>query len=89
MRKIRQKNGSGLVTIPKEYLQMDGVLVDGEIPECHHLVVDYLDTGVYAIRLTQDGDIPSLREAEGIRQIVADRLLDGGAAELLEAKEAL
>lgn len=75
MQKLQDRNGSGVVTLPKSYLDRDGLLTeDGEIPETH-LAVERLGERAYVVRVC-DGDVPELAECELIRRIAAERVLD-------------
>ncbi|MFC7077874.1 hypothetical protein [Haloarcula halophila] len=75
MQKLLNRQGSGMVTLPKPKLERDGLVDDdGEIVESH-LAIERLGERVYAIRIC-DGDIPELSECEEIRRLAAERLLD-------------
>ncbi|MEA5408435.1 hypothetical protein VB773_13245 [Haloarculaceae archaeon H-GB2-1] len=55
MQKLRVKNGSGMATIPKTFLEQDGVVdPDGEFPNEQALTVDRLDERVYVVRMTDE-----------------------------------
>jgi hypothetical protein len=79
MQVLQQKNESGVVTIPKQWLEMDGIVSeDGEFPEQQSLMVDRLGERVYAVRLL-GGDVPALEDTEEIERLAATR-----AQEMLE-----
>lgn len=81
MQKLRDDGGSGLVTIPKRYLEKDDVLEeDNEIPGGVAVDVERLDRRTYAVRVAEDGDFPELREAKFIERIVGERLFSEGFA---------
>ena len=65
LRKLVDCDGTPRVTLDKGELGMDGVLVDGEIPNDQRMHVQRLDRGVYVVRAVTDGGIPEL--PEGIR----------------------
>lgn len=79
MQKLRVNGRSAVTTIPKHYLERDGVVEDGEFPEEQNLAIDRLGERTYVIRLVDGGDIPELTECEEIEQIVAKRLLQEGS----------
>jgi len=80
MQKLRGDGGSGMSTIPKKYLERDGVLdEDGELPEEQRLTVDRLGRRTYLVRLTDDGEIPELHECEAVRRAAAERVLSQDA----------
>lgn len=74
MQKLQNRDGSGVVTIPKDDLERDGLL-DGDEPSEHHLTVDRLGERAYLVRVC-DGDIPELWECPEIRRIAVERMLD-------------
>ncbi|GGN92288.1 hypothetical protein [Haloarcula pellucida] len=75
MQKLQSRGGSGMVTVPKEFLDRDGLLDDDGEPETAHLTVERLGERAYVVRVC-DGDIPELAECEEIRRIAAERVLD-------------
>ena len=75
MQKLQNRDGSGVVTIPKHDLERDGLVDDEGEPAEVHLTVDRLDERAYVVRVC-DGDIPELRECEAVRRIAAERLLE-------------
>ena len=80
MQKLRNMDGTGSVTIPKDDLDRDGLVDDdGELPDDQHVVVDRLDEGCYAIRFVDSGDVPELAECEAIERIAAQRMLQQDA----------
>ena len=62
-----------------DFLERDDVIDDGEFPDEQNLIVDRLDRRVYLVRLTDDGSIPDVEEAEAIQRITSQHLLQGGA----------
>ena len=78
MQKLRDDGGSGLVTIPKRYLDKDDVLEEGEIPEEIAVDVERLDRRTYAVRISEDGEFPELQDADFIERIVGQRLFSEG-----------
>lgn len=75
MQKLQNRNGSGVVTIPKDDLERDGLLTDnGQVAE-KHLTVDRLGERAYVVRV-RDGDVPELAECKVVRRLAAERLLD-------------
>lgn len=76
MQKLRNDSGSGLVTIPKGFLEQDDVLEDGEVPTELQLNVERLGRRAYVVRLTEDGQLPDLQNCEEIERLAAQRLLD-------------
>lgn len=78
MQKLRDDGSSGLVTIPKRYLDKDDVLEDGGIPEEIAVDVERLDRRTYAVRIAEDGDFPELREAQFVERILGERLVSEG-----------
>jgi len=75
MQKLQNRSGSGLVTLPKDFLERDGLLnSDGE-PDEAHLTVDRLDERTYVVRVC-DGDVPELSECEAIQRLAAERIID-------------
>jgi hypothetical protein len=79
MQKLRDDNGSGLVTIPKDFLERDDVFDDGEVPEQQNLTVDRLGERTYVVRLVDDGHYPELTECEEIERLAAQRILQEGS----------
>ena len=71
MQVLQQKNLSGVVTIPKEHLERDGVLEDGEFPDEQNLVVDRVGRQQYLVRIVEGGDVPELEEAEVVQRVAA------------------
>jgi len=75
MQKLQNRSGSGLVTLPKDYLERDGLIdSDGE-PDEAHLTVDRLGERAYVVRVC-DGDVPELSECEVVRRLAAERIVD-------------
>ncbi len=79
MQKLRNDGGSGLVTIPKNFLERDEVLEDDEIPDEQRVNVDRLGRRAYLVRITDDGTLPELHECEVVRRIAAERVLNQDA----------
>lgn len=80
MQKLRDDGGSGLVTLPKRYLEKDDVLEDGDIPDEIAVDVERLDRRTYAVRICEDGEFPDLKDAEFIERLVGQRLFSEGIA---------
>lgn len=77
MQKLQNHHGSGLVTIPKRHLERDGLVDDdGQVADETQLTVERLDSGVYAIRVCVDDDLPELEDTTVVRRVAAERLLD-------------
>lgn len=82
MQKLQNRSGSGLVTLPKDFLERDGLLdSDGE-PDEAHLTVDRLDERAYVVRVC-DGDVPELSECDVIQRLAAERIVDENVLELI------
>lgn len=79
MQKLQNHGGSGVVTVPKSYLERDDVLVDGELPDEQRLTVDRLGRRTYVVRLTDEGSLPDLLECEVVERLAAQRLLNQNA----------
>jgi len=79
MQKLRGDGSSALVTIPKRFLERDGVLEEGEAPEEQNVAVDRLDERAYVVLIDGEDGFPDLSECERVRQIVAEKLMDRDA----------
>jgi hypothetical protein len=75
MQQLQNHGGSGVVTVPKDFLERDGLVDDDGDPADAHLTVDRLGDRAYVVRVC-DGDVPELTECEAIRRIAAERVLD-------------
>lgn len=75
MQQLQNRGGSGLVTVPKDFLERDGLLDESGEPEDAHLTVERLGERAYVVRVC-DGDVPELSECEFIQRIAAERVLD-------------
>ncbi|WP_424001182.1 hypothetical protein ACOZ4I_15680 [Haloarcula salina] len=75
MQKLQNRSGSGLVTLPKDFLERDGLIDDGGEPSEAHLTVDRLGERAYVVRVC-DGDVPELSECEAVRRLAAERMVD-------------
>ncbi|MFC6975672.1 hypothetical protein ACFQL1_15015 [Halomicroarcula sp. GCM10025709] len=75
MQTLQKRGGSGLVTIPKDDLERDGLVDDDGEPADVHLSVERLGERVWVVRVC-DGSIPELRECEEVKRIAAERVLD-------------
>jgi len=73
---VQQKNRSGLVTVPKEHLERDGVLEGGEFPDEQNLVVARVGRQQYLVRMVEGGDVPDLEEAEVVQRVAAKLSLE-------------
>ncbi|WP_284010324.1 hypothetical protein [Haloarcula pelagica] len=70
--KLQNKNGSGLVTIPKDFLDRDGLLTEDGNPEDRVVSVERLDSGAYILRVCDErGDLPELAECDAIQRVAA------------------
>jgi len=78
MQKLRGDGSSALVTIPKRFLERDGVISDSEIPEDQNVVVDRLDERAYVVLLAEDSEFPDIEDTERVRRIAADMLINKG-----------
>ncbi len=76
MQKLRHDGGSGLVTIPKHYLNMDDVIEDGDLREDVAVAVERLGRRCYAVRIPDGGDLCDLSETDFIERLVGQRLLN-------------
>lgn len=76
MQKLRNDSGSGLVTIPKGFLEQDDVLDGDDVPTELQLRVERLGRRAYVVRLCDDGRLPELHECEEIERLAAQRMLD-------------
>ena len=80
MQKLRNDGGSGLVTIPKKYLERDGLFTEYEgLPDEHRLIVDRLWRRTYLVRLTDDGSFQELHDCEEIQRVAAQKVLEQDA----------
>lgn len=79
MQKLRNDGRSGLVTIPRNYLEKDDVLEEGEVPDEQQVDVDRLGRRCYLIRITDDGSLPEAHECEAVERLVGQRLLNEDA----------
>ena len=62
-RKLRDHDGTPLVALDKDELEMDGVIgEDGEIPANKQIHVQRLDEGTYIVRDVTDEGISELNE---------------------------
>ncbi|GCF13240.1 hypothetical protein Harman_11750 [Haloarcula mannanilytica] len=75
MQKLQNRSGSGLVTLPKDFLERDGLLNSDGDPDEAHLTVDRLGERAYVVRVC-DGDVPELSECEAIQRLAAERMVD-------------
>ncbi|WP_081603278.1 MULTISPECIES: hypothetical protein [unclassified Haloferax] len=62
-RKLRNHDGTPLIALDKNELEMGGVLEDGTAPEGKQMHVQRLDEGVYVVRNVTDGGIAELPES--------------------------
>jgi len=80
MQKLRTDGSSGLVTIPRRYLNKDDVLTsDGEVPDGQQVDVERLGERAYLVRVAEDGSIPDPQECEAIERLAAQRILNEDA----------
>jgi len=72
MQTLQRKSGSGVVTIRKEWLELDGLLEDdGGIPEQQCVDVERLGRRTYVVRFPEGGELPELAEAPLMQRIAA------------------
>ena len=77
MQKLQNHGGSGVVTIPRDDLEKDGLLEEGELPDEQHLDVNRLGHRAYVVRIPEeDGDLPELAQCEVVERLAAKRALD-------------
>lgn len=80
MQSLQDKSGSGVVTIPKDYLERDDVLKPtGELPDEQNLSVERLGRRVYVVRLPERGTLPDLENCEFVERLAAHRLMNQNA----------
>ncbi|WP_373190080.1 hypothetical protein [Halolamina sp.] len=79
MQKLRTDGSSGLVTLPRQYLQKDGVLEDGDVPDERQVDVERLGERAYLVRVAEDGSLPDAQECEVVERLAAQRLLNENA----------
>ena len=79
MQKLQNHGGSGVVTIPRDDLEKDGVLEGGDIPDGQHLDVERMGQRTYVVRIPEAGDLPELSQCELVERLAAKRALDLGA----------
>lgn len=77
MQTLQERSGSGLVTIPKRFLERDGLLDEDGKPRRQSVTVDRLDEGVYAVRIC-DGDVPEVEETEKVQRLIAHAVMNQG-----------
>lgn len=65
-RKLRDRDGTPVVSLVPDHLRRDGVLEDGElpdefeIPDDREMFVDRAAEGVYVVLDTEDGEVPEV-----------------------------
>lgn len=64
-----------MVTLPKSFLDRDGLVDENGDPDDAHLTVDRLGERAYVVRVC-DGDVPELSECEAVRRLAAERIID-------------
>ena len=77
MQTLQQRSRSGVVTIPKRFLERDGLLDEDGNPLQKPVTVDRLDEGVYAVRVC-DGDVPEVEETETVERLIAHAVMNQG-----------
>jgi len=75
MQKLQSRGGSGMVTLPKSFLDRDGLVDENGDPDEAHLTVDRLGERAYVVRVC-DGDVPELSECDVIQRLAAERIVD-------------
>ncbi|SFR31174.1 hypothetical protein [Halorubrum sodomense] len=79
MQKLQNHGGSGVVTIPRDDLEKDDLLDEGELPDEQHLDVDRLGRRTYVVRIPEEGgNLPELAQCEVVERLAAKRALDLG-----------
>lgn len=72
MQTLQRKSGSGVVTIPRGWLDRDGVLdEDGGIPSKQCVDIERLGRRTYVVRFPEGGELPELAEAPLMQRIAA------------------
>jgi len=79
MQKLRTDGSSGLVTIPRAFLEKDDVLDDGEVPNERQVDVERLGERAYLVRVADDGMLPDPQECEVVERLAAQRILNEDA----------
>jgi len=79
MQTLRTDGSSGLVTIPRLYLDKDGVLDGDDVPDGQQVDVERLGERCYLVRVADAGTLPDVQECEAIERLVAQRLLNENA----------
>ena len=79
MQKLRTDGSSGLVTIPRAFLEKDHVLDDGEVPDEQQVDVERLGERAYLVRVADDGKLPDPQECEVVERLAAQRILNEDA----------
>jgi len=79
MQKLRTDGSSGLVTIPRAFLEKDDVLDDGEVPDEQQVDVERLGERAYLVRVADDGTLPDPQECEVVERLAAQRILNEDA----------
>lgn len=75
-RKLRSIDGSGYVSLPKDDLVRDNVILQsGEIPRDQQLHVERIGERCHVVRAPVDGDLPQLEDCEAIQRIAASTIL--------------
>lgn len=76
MQRLLRQGGSGLVTLPKDGLERDGLLDEnGDPREGQSMMVDRLGERCYLVRAV-DGDVPEVSECPEVRRLAAEMMLD-------------
>jgi hypothetical protein len=76
MQKLQNHGGSGVVTLPRDDLQKDDVLVEGDIPDGQHVDVSRMGHRTYVVRIPDDGDLPELENTALVERLAAQRALN-------------
>lgn len=72
MQQLYNNDGSGVVTIPKKYLEIDELLSDeGGIPDSQPCDVDRLGRRTYIVRFPDGDGLRDLEETSVIQRIAA------------------
>lgn len=79
MQNLIRNHGSGMVTLPKDGLERDGLLDDDGKPlDGQMMTVDRLGEGCYLVRAV-DGAVPEVSECPEVRRLAAEMMLDQDA----------
>ena len=79
MRQLQRQDTTGLVSIPYDMLERDGLLDDDGRPrEGQSMMVERLGERCYLVRAA-DGDVPEVTECPEVRRLAAEMMLQQDA----------